>query len=488
MNEHKEPLDRDSQKQHEPVNSTQPSSSWYSRFFGWVKSHKRKIVAAFGMISILIIGLGTYLAMHLDEAPLPHGYRVMGIDAGGLQPAEVLAKMNEQIAAFEGMTVQFVPDRTDNRLDPLMEQTFTLKELGFTFANEEATKQLQQWEEGNIAHKWKLGRELAEESLDIETSLHVNQMTSAVRKSFGTTIDRKPKNAQAQYITPFKVTYEQEVDGWELDEDKLEQSLIQLVSKLKSHPDVKQPVTVRMPLVTIPADLTVKTLKKRKPNALLGEYTTLIADRGDGHAHNVRASAKALNGVVVSPNQQIRYSDIVKETEEQYGLQIAPVIENGRMVDGIGGGICQTSTTMYNAALFAGMGIVERNSHSLPVPYVPLGRDATYSTGGPDLVLSNETGGDIVWTTQVNGNRLKVQVYGQQLPGITYDVITEQRNSPVLKISNQITEKIAPEKSRIIVDSYRLKKRNGVVVNKERLPQSSYKLHQEEIVEEKERY
>ncbi|WP_028593890.1 VanW family protein [Paenibacillus assamensis] len=488
MNEHKEPLDRDSQKQHDPVNANQPSSSWYSRFFGWVKPHKRKVAAAFGMISLVIIGLGTYFAMHLDEAPLPHGYRVMGIDAGGLQPDEVMVKMNEHVAALEGMTVQFVPDRTDQRLEPLTEQTFTLKELGFTFGNEEAVYQLQQWEEGNVAHKWKLGRELAEESLDVETSFHVDQMTAAVRKSFGTTIDRKPKNAQAQYITPFKVNYKQEVDGWELDEDKLEQSLIQLVSKLKSHPDVKQPMTVRMPLVTIPADVTVNALKTRKPDALLGEYTTVIANRGEGHAHNVRASAKALNGVVVSPNQQIRYSDIVKQTEDQYGLMIAPVIENGRMVDGIGGGICQTSTTMYNAGLLAGMGVVERNSHSLPVPYVPLGRDATYSTGGPDLVLSNETSGDMVWTTQVDGDRLRVQVYGQQLPGITYDVITEQRTSPVLKISNQITDKLAPEQSRIIVDSYRIKKRNGVVVNKERLPQSTYKLHQEENIADKERY
>ncbi|WP_168121699.1 VanW family protein [Paenibacillus sp. HB172176] len=121
----------------------------------------------------------------------------------------------------------------------------------------------------------------------------------------------------------------------------------------------------------------------------IGQYWTYYNSRNRNRSHNVALAAKAVNNIVVFPGETFSFNKTVGKRTRQKGYLRAPVIVRGELAEDYGGGICQVSSTLFNAADRAGLRIVERYSHSRQVPYVPPGRDATVSWYGPDLVLEN---------------------------------------------------------------------------------------------------
>ncbi|MCM3713619.1 VanW family protein [Alkalihalobacillus oceani] len=121
----------------------------------------------------------------------------------------------------------------------------------------------------------------------------------------------------------------------------------------------------------------------------IGRYATKFTSSISGRVDNIELSAKSIYGVVLGPGDIFSFNRIVGERTKARGYKEANVIVDGDFVNGLGGGICQTSTTLYNVALDAGMEIIERNPHSLPVSYVPEGRDAMVNWGTSDLRFRN---------------------------------------------------------------------------------------------------
>jgi hypothetical protein len=117
-------------------------------------------------------------------------------------------------------------------------------------------------------------------------------------------------------------------------------------------------------------------------------YTTLI-DRSASRTKNVELSCQAVNGSIVQPGQVFSFNQTSGPRTKERGYEIAPIFVGKKVVPGRGGGVCQTSSTLYNSALEAGLEIVERHPHSLPVAYVAAQRDATVSWGGADLKFRN---------------------------------------------------------------------------------------------------
>ncbi len=139
-----------------------------------------------------------------------------------------------------------------------------------------------------------------------------------------------------------------------------------------------------------------RSLTNTKSITVLGQYGKLISSystRFDpsqrGRSTNLRLAMAAINGTVIQPGGVFSYNGVVGERTAARGYQIGYVYSNGRAVPGIGGGVCQVSSTLFNTALLANMGIVERRCHSLTVSYVPLGRDATVLWGSQDFKFKN---------------------------------------------------------------------------------------------------
>lgn len=122
----------------------------------------------------------------------------------------------------------------------------------------------------------------------------------------------------------------------------------------------------------------------------IGQYFTYYNNNNKNRSHNIGLAAKAINNYVLFPGETFSFNKVVGRRTQEKGYLSAPIIVRGEVSEGVGGGICQISSTLFNAVDRAGLQIVERYSHSRNVPYVPPGRDATVSWYGPDFTFKNK--------------------------------------------------------------------------------------------------
>jgi vancomycin resistance protein YoaR len=143
---------------------------------------------------------------------------------------------------------------------------------------------------------------------------------------------------------------------------------------------------------------------------VIASYTTRFSSGVVGRSKNIQLSAQAINNVIVGTQDIFSFNTTVGPSDTAHGYQPAKEIVNKKLVDGIGGGICQTSSTLYNAVDQVGVSYIEKHHHSLSVGYVPAGRDATVSYGGPDFRFKNTTGVPFMITTVYGKGSITVQV------------------------------------------------------------------------------
>ncbi len=149
-----------------------------------------------------------------------------------------------------------------------------------------------------------------------------------------------------------------------------------------------------------------------KIKGLLSSYTTFFDVHNVNRTYNINVAADALDNRLVKPGEVFSFNAVVGPRSREKGYKEALVIVQDQFTPGIGGGVCQVSSTLYNAVLLAGLKVVERSNHSLPVGYVPLGRDATVAYGGRDLKFCNNTSGCLYLRTRVRGGALTVKIFG----------------------------------------------------------------------------
>lgn len=164
---------------------------------------------------------------------------------------------------------------------------------------------------------------------------------------------------------------------------------------------------------------------------LISTYTTYVSDSTGNRKSNVKKALQYFNGFVVEPNMEVSFNKVTGPHTESNGYKVATVIYNGQFVDGVGGGICQASTTLYNALLLADVEILEVHKHTLPVKYVPLAMDAMVSEYVADLKFVNTLDTPLYITTNCNSESVTVNIYGAQ---IDYEVKT--RSETVAKLKN----------------------------------------------------
>lgn len=145
-------------------------------------------------------------------------------------------------------------------------------------------------------------------------------------------------------------------------------------------------------------------------DVVLASYTTYFNSGVAGRARNIELSARSINNIIVGDGDYFSFNTTVGPSDAAHGYQKAKEIVNKKMVDGIGGGICQTSSTLFNAVDKVGVSYIERHHHSLSVGYVPAGRDATVSYGGKDFRFQNTTGVPFLIKTIYQQGKLTVQI------------------------------------------------------------------------------
>lgn len=200
-------------------------------------------------------------------------------------------------------------------------------------------------------------------------------------------------------------------------------------------------------------------------------------------SENIKIASSKINEVVLGPGEIFSYNNTVGERTIAEGFKKAHVYSGGKIIDGIGGGICQVSTTLYNAVLFADLEVVERKNHNMIVAYVPPGRDATVSYGSIDFKFKNSFKNPIKILTSLGGGSLKVEILGlKENPSRKIELATEIISSYSLpeKVIEDPTQPIGYYKvlqksmKGYKAKTYKVIKENGKVISKTLISTNKY--------------
>lgn len=174
---------------------------------------------------------------------------------------------------------------------------------------------------------------------------------------------------------------------------------------------------MNIPLTVTQPKYTAEQLDKMLFADKLGSQTTGYSSSTANRATNVELSAKKINGYILNPGETFSYNTVVGKRTAEAGFKSASAYSGGQVVQSIGGGICQTSSTLYCAVLYANLEIVARSEHGFAVSYVPWGMDATVSWGGPEFKFKNNREFPVKIVTKCKNRQLTVEIWGTDVDG-----------------------------------------------------------------------
>lgn len=352
----------------------------------------------------------------------------------------------------------------------------------------DAVKQSDYYVDGDklIINKGEAGSEVKKQELNssiIKNIVEVNNETQGIQIP---TTERKPdeinleniyteirKSPQDAYYTkePFEV--HPHVDGIDFNI-----SIEEAKSLLNTeNQQVVIPLKITKPNVT-----TNQIGTEAFPN-LLASYSTTFSTKAANRTTNIRLASNKINGVVLMPGEQFSYNKVVGKRTAQAGFKSAPAYSGGKVVNDIGGGICQVSSTLYNTALRANLEIIKRSNHRFATGYVPLSTDATVSWGGPEFIFKNSRKYPIKIVSKVNGGKITVDIYGCK-EETEYEVVIKSETLQTIPMKTEYrTNTSLPQGTTKTVQkghggyksrAYRILKLNGKVVSKQLLSTDTY--------------
>ena len=209
---------------------------------------------------------------------------------------------------------------------------------------------------------------------------------------------------------------------------------------------------------TTPRTLTAARFKGI--DARIGTYTTEFNASNAKRTQNMRIAIRAIDGTFVQPGKVFSLNDTVGERTQKRGYRTSIIFLNGYKVPGVGAGVSQVTGTLFNAALLAGLPIVEVRFHSQPVAYIPVGRDATVAWGGFDMKFKNNTPAPLYITYKVRGDSVRATIFGKRVKGRKVSISVRKQSKGPRHITSQ---------------TYRTIRQGGKVVSKQLIRKHVYK-------------
>lgn len=236
-------------------------------------------------------------------------------------------------------------------------------------------------------------------------------------------------------------------------------SVNELMNKISNDSGAEEYVT---DLIYTYPEVTVQDLGQEAFPDLLGSYSTKYVNNAD-RTINLRLASNKIDGFVLMPGETFSYNQTVGKRTISAGYKNAAIYENGEVIDGIGGGVCQISSTLYNAVIAADLEIMERHNHSFVSTYVPAGQDATVAWGSLDFKFKNNRDYPIKISSSVSNGIASAKIYGLRRE-VEYDQKLETRT-------------IKNTSKSLVVESYRVLSMDGREVSRRRIYTDTYKKH-----------
>lgn len=414
------------------------------------------------------VGTSIYIYKNiLNIDTIYSGIKIDGYDVGGKTKKEAL----EYLELSKGL-------ETDRKYMNLIYEetvyTIGLDELGFKYDYESAIDiAYDQGRVGSFIDKLKSIKKIKDHGMNIPLeSDYEKEKVDIIVGNISQEMNKEAVEAVFEF-NGGNINIKEEVLGRKLKEDELIKNINENIYKLEDI-DIK--------FQEIEPKITKQLLSRI--NGVIGEYSTSFKTSTQDRAENIRLSAKSLRGKILLPGEEFSYNNTTGPRESRFGYKEANVIMDGELIPGVGGGVCQTSTTMYNALLLSNLTITERHKHSLPPTYVKYGQDAAVAYGYLDLKFRNDFDYPIYIDTKTTSDRVYIYIYGD-IKSKDYTIriepeIIETIQAEVEEVYDESLkpgEKILTQKGRTgyKVKTYKTMIKDGEVINKSEITSDYYR-------------
>lgn len=369
------------------------------------KPWKKPLIIILAIIlSLVLICWGVLYLYARDNGLILDGIKVGDTNLSNLSRAEAKLKL-------EKYTSPILDQSLELRLQTLSPEVIKLplRQLGLTYNIEEGVEQaFDQGRTGNIVQN-AIFKYRSQNRTTIILPLHFDWDSEKLHNTLQTSFSpyNKPvMDATFKITTDNRMTIEKETLGQEVNLEALASEIENL------NPTHLAPLKVSFRVLDHPK-VTAAQLEEMKITGLVGKYSTWFDANNIERTENVRLSAQAIDGLILTPGEEFSFNDTVGERTASAGYKEALIIVNDEFVPGLGGGICQVSSTLYNATVYANLEITERHPHSLEITYVPPGQDATVAYPYLDFKFKNNTSGLLLIRSAVYGSTLSFELYGK---------------------------------------------------------------------------
>ena len=318
---------------------------------------------------------------------------INGFDVGGLNKDEARDAIRQN-NSFKNLNVVYSGS----------DHVYSLAELGCEFDIDQAIDQALQVGRNedfikNISDY--VGLKFLDDSRTFEVKPQIPQdIEDRIYEDIKSKIERKPENASISIGSSIDVKKGEE--GVKINRDEFRKAIYDAIK-----PNVD--VTVKVPIESVTPEITSDELSRI--DGIIGTYRTNFSPNVEGRNENIRLSAQYMNNYLLMPGEVFSYNKVTRLKTVSNGYKNATVIVNGEIEEGLGGGVCQVSSTLYNSVLYSGLEIVQRRPHSIPSSYVNYGRDAVVSDNAIDFKFKNNYDFPVYLKTYVGSSSVTVTIY-----------------------------------------------------------------------------
>ena len=371
-------------------------------------TEKRWRIGLLVLLFVFICANGRTLFLRFYEPKLWEGIYVDNIPLGGLKKDEALGRLREYEEQVGEYTVLV-------SYGAVQTKQVSLQSMGLELNTEEVVETiLQKQKSTNFIHSYLEKRKLKQQPKQYTLQPIIEEgLVREYLEQSAALFDIAPKEPVLRRENGAFV-YEDGKHGRKLSVDL---TLLQFVKQLKEWTKQEDIVVTAISQKVEPA-YSVEWLKQC--DSLLAEYSTSYQVTEDideitvkGRIQNIKNGAEKLDGIVLMPGEILSCYETLKPFTGENGYDIAATYVQGRVVESMGGGVCQLSTTLYNACLFAELEIVERSAHSMTVGYIPLSRDAAIAGENKDLKIKNNTDVPVYIEAKAEDGLVTFWVYGK---------------------------------------------------------------------------
>lgn len=375
------------------------------------------------LVMIMIIGFYSLgLAPKENEKKIHSNITIQNIDVGKLTEKQAINKLKSTypLKYFnitynkEKWTIKPESIDLNYHIEEMVKEAFNYTRSSSTMENIKRKSKLNLKKEHNI----KLKATYDEIKLSKKLEVICNKINvDAVDATFRVELTGELKTTESK-------------EGREVDLSRLKEDIYDMINKKKIE-------DINLPVITLYPKVSTKQVKSI--NSVLGEFSTSF-NNSTSRGSNIHVAGQQTSDILLMPGDTFSYNKCTGARNWVNGYKSAPVIVGGKVTNGEGGGVCQVSTTIYNAALMSGLTIDEVHNHSLPSRYVQRGRDATVSYGYTDLKFTNPFTNPVYIKNIVGNGAITSKIYGCNL----------DREKIIIKIVEEY------RKNKITVQTYRL--------------------------------